>query len=163
MKVFFLLFIALFLFSSEVSAKSYPYYASIKTDKANVRTGPSVKYPIKWIYKRQNWPVQVTASFESWRKISDIDGEAGWVHETLLTSKRNVVVKKEGIQEVYRLPITTSTILMMLETGVISELLECKNTWCKIKQSGKKGWVQGQNLWGIYEQEYLKTSIVNSN
>lgn len=132
-----------------------PYFASIRSNEANVRTGPSVKYPIQWVYKRKNWPVEVTATFEGWRKISDINGEAGWIHESLLTRKRNVMINTEGVQEVYRLPVLTATVMMLVENGVIAELLQCKADWCKIQVDDIKGWVRSEFLWGVHKEEVL--------
>jgi SH3-like domain-containing protein len=151
-----LVFTLIILFSLSTSAKDaqeMPYYASIKADKANVRTGPSVRYPIQWIYERQNWPVEVTATFENWRKIRDNMGEAGWIHEGLLSGRRHVVITSNGVQEIYRLPILTSAVILISENGVVAELLSCKSGWCKIKLSGEKGWIESKHLWGLNAAE----------
>jgi SH3-like domain-containing protein len=144
------------LFSASAFARGtaeLPYYASIKSDKANIRTGPSVRYPIDWIYMRPNWPVQVTATFETWRKIKDINGDIGWIHESLLSGRRYGVVKTNGVQEIYRLPITTSTVTLIAEDGVVAEILSCKSNWCKVKIDDEKGWIDSKHLWGIREDE----------
>lgn len=130
-----------------------PYYASIKSDEANIRSGPSVRYPIQWLYKRQHWPVQVTATFERWRKISDITGEIGWIHESLLSKSRYAVVTVEGSQEIYRLPMLTSAKVAIVEDNVVVELLECKNQWCKVNAEGTEGWIMSANLWGVDKEE----------
>ncbi len=141
------------LLASPALAQEVPYYASIKSDKANIRTGPSVRYPIDWIYMRPNWPVQVTARFETWRKIKDINGDVGWIHESLLSGRRYSVVKTNGVQEIYRLPITTSTVTLIAEDGVIAEILSCKSNWCKVKIDDEKGWIDEKHLWGVGEAE----------
>lgn len=133
-------------------SRDLPYYASIKSDEANIRSGPSARYPILWTYKRHNWPVKVTASFERWRKISDINGEIGWIHEVLLSNKNYVLIKAEGVQEVYRLPLPNSTKVFIAENGVVAELKECKNSWCKIKVEKNEGWLKEDNLWGVEAQ-----------
>lgn len=147
--------ILLILFSPFFAqAKSnVPYFASIKAEEANVRTGPSVRYPIQWVYQRPNWPVEVTATFEGWRKIRDIKGEAGWIHESLLTGKRNTVVNTNGVQEIYKLPIDNSKVVAIAESGVVAKLDECKKKWCKIKANNKKGWIESKYLWGVKKDE----------
>jgi SH3-like domain-containing protein len=130
-----------------------PYFASIKAGEANVRTGPSVRYPIKWVYQRPSWPVEITATFEGWRKIRDIKGEAGWIHESLLTGKRNTVINTKGVQEIYKLPIANSKVVAIAENGVIAKLDECKKQWCKINASNKKGWIESKYLWGVKKNE----------
>lgn len=127
-----------------------PYYASIKADEANIRTGPSVKYPIQWVYKKKTWPVKVTATFEGWRKIEDINGEAGWIHRVLLSDRRTVLINtnKNSVQEIYRLPILTSKPILIVEKGVIAKLISCKKNWCKISLNDENGWIERKYLWG---------------
>jgi SH3-like domain-containing protein len=132
------------------------YYASLKTDEANVRTGPSVRYPIQWVYKKPGWPIQITAKFENWRKIRDVHGEAGWINKNLINSKRNVLINTKGIQEVYRLPLITSSVVFIAESGVIAELLSCKDNWCKISFATQEGWVEAKHLWGVDDNETIK-------
>src|SRR3989338_6348606 len=148
--------IALILLCNVANAKNMPYYASIKSDEANIRTGPSVRYPIQWLYKRKNWPVQVTATFERWRKISDTQGEIGWIHESLLSNKRYGLVKTEGVQEIYRLPLLSSTKVFIVENGVVVEIKECKNDWCKIRADRNDGWIKSENLWGVNKGEVVE-------
>jgi len=156
-KLLALLIICLSFASPAFSAgPSAAYYASIKSDDANIRTGPSARYPIQWTYKHRNWPVQVTASFERWKKISDINGEIGWVHEVLLSNKRYGLIKTEGVQEVYRLPLNTSTKVFIVENGVVAELKECKNDWCKIKVEGHDGWLKSEHIWGVDKGEVIE-------
>lgn len=148
-------FIFIFIiFSESAYAKGgveTPYFASIRADEANVRTGPSVRYPIQWVYKKRNWPVKVTATFENWRKISDINGEVGWIHESLLTGRRNTIIQANGVQELYRLPMRNSSVTAVAENGVVASLLECKKMWCKIVVDDNKGWVESKYLWGAEE------------
>ena len=154
-----LIYIAAILFASTSLAESTtktPYYATIKADEANIRTGPSVRYPIQWVYTKPNWPIQVLATFERWRKIKDINGEIGWAHESLLSGRRNVILNTEGVQEIFRLPIPSSTIVLIAEKGVVAELISCKSNWCKIEHSGKKGWIESKHLWGVDKDEVVK-------
>lgn len=143
------------LLSAPVEAREMPYFASIKHDEANIRSGPSVRYPIQWLYKRKNWPVKVTATFERWRKIDDANGEIGWIHESLLSNKRYALVKTDGVQEVYRLPLLTSNKVFIVENGVIAEVKECKNDWCKINADDKDGWIKSESLWGVNKGEVI--------
>lgn len=130
-------------------ASSVPYYASIKDDEANIRTGPSVKYPIRWVYHKKNWPVKIVATFEGWRRIEDAFGEVGWIHSTLLTGKRHVVINSNGAQEVLRNPISTSKVNFIIENGVVAKLEYCKNSWCQIEAEELSGWVEEKSIWGV--------------
>lgn len=129
------------------------YYASIRSSEANVRTGPNVRYPIQWVYQRKNWPVKIIASFEQWKKIADIEGEEGWIHETLLTNRRHALIQSADIVKAYRLPVPTAAPVLMLEKGVIVGLKQCQNGWCKIHVADKDVWLQEQYLWGVDKGE----------
>ncbi len=69
-----------------------PRFASLKTDEVNLRTGPGLRYPIEWVYKRRDLPVQIEREFEVWRLISDQEGVKGWVHQATLVGRRTFVV-----------------------------------------------------------------------
>lgn len=129
-----------------------PYYASLKSkaDIANIRTGPSKKYPIVWVYQRPHWPMKIVATFEGWRKVEDIHGEVGWIHKSLLSGKHYVIIQTKGVQEIRRLDLPNASVNFIAENGVIAELLYCKkNKWCRIMVDERKGWVEGKYLWGV--------------
>ena len=71
-----------------------PRYVSIKTDECNVRRGPSLNHRIDWVFQRKGMPVEVTAEHGHWRRVRDRDGEGGWVHYSLLSGVRTVIVEE---------------------------------------------------------------------
>ncbi len=152
---FFTIILVLFspFFANAASTAKLPYFASIRAEEANVRTGPSVRYPIQWVYQKTDWPVEITATFEGWRKIRDIKGEAGWIHESLLTGKRNAVISAHGVQEIYRLPMKNAKVVAIAESGVVANLDECKKQWCKVIVEDEKGWIESKYLWGVKKDE----------
>lgn len=133
-----------------------PRFVSIKAAEANVRTGPSVRYPAVWVYHRRWLPVEITAEFEQWRKIRDKDGDEGWIHESLLSGRRHVFVQGDSPQVLYRLPDHKAYPLIKAEAGVMAELLECQKEWCKIDAAGNSGWIERASLWGIYPEEHIE-------
>jgi SH3-like domain-containing protein len=153
----FTLYITLLLWANTGQAANMPYYASIKSKEANIRTGPSPRYPIQWVYERKSWPVKVTASFETWRKITDIYGEIGWIHQNLLSKKRHVLINstKDETIKAHRLPMDNAGVVQLLESGVIAELIACENDWCQIRVKRDKSWVKASSLWGIDENDMI--------
>lgn len=129
------------------------YYVSLRADEANVRTGPSARYPIKWVFKRKHWPVKVIATFEQWRKIRDRDGQEGWMHEILLSRKRYGIIKGGDIIKGYRLPIPTAAPTVMFEEDVVVALNQCKSDWCKVSTSGHEAWLESDYIWGMEKGE----------
>lgn len=94
--------LSLFLYLSigigQVWAKTnlpLPRFASLRAEKVNLRVGPGSEYPIEWVIKRPNLPIQIIAEYETWRQIKDSDGTTGWVHQSMLSGKRFVLVKEE--------------------------------------------------------------------
>lgn len=129
-----------------------PRMVSLGSQEINMRSGPGTRYPIKWVYTRRGLPVQVEAEFDIWRKIRDRDGETGWVHGSMLSGRRTVELigqTDEGISTLRDKPTDQSAAVLRTETGVIAELLDCKENWCRLRVEGKKGWVRRQNLWGL--------------
>ena len=138
---------------SSSSGLPVPRFLSFARDEAVVRTGPGLKYPMKWVYKRKNMPIEVVQEFDTWRKIRDIDGDDGWVHQALLSGTRYVIVKGEAGASIHKDPTEDSSILALFEANVIAKVEECQGQWCLVEQGGYKGWAQRKFLWGIYDTE----------
>ena len=79
---------------SKGSATSLPLprFAALRSDEVNLRAGPGTRYPIEWVYKRRELPVQIQREFEVWRLVQDPDGIKGWVHQATLTGRRSFIV-----------------------------------------------------------------------
>ena len=54
------------------SGLKIPRFVSLKKNKVFVRTGPALRYPIKWVYKRNGLPVEIVKEFDTWRKVKDL-------------------------------------------------------------------------------------------
>ena len=69
-----------------------PRFVSLKSDKVNVRGGPTKDHDVTWIYTRAGLPVEITAEFDNWRRIRDWEGSEGWVYHSLLSGRRTAMV-----------------------------------------------------------------------
>ncbi len=138
----------------EGSGLPLPRFASLKSSNVFARTGPSLDYPIRWIYKREGLPVEIVQEFDVWRKIKDPAGETSWVHKILLSGSRTVMVAGKT-------PITAMSeaedgrAVAKLEPGVIANVAECSDSFCKLELVPFEGWVQKKFLWGVYPSEIL--------
>jgi len=139
----------------EAWAGETPRYVSLGSDRVNVRTGPGVRYPVAWRFVRRGLPVEVIAEYELWRKIRDRDGAEGWVHKSLLSARRTVVVKGET-RTFYKQPGQTLEPAFMAEAGVICSLRYCRGEWCQVQTSGFRGWSLREYLWGVYPDEEVE-------
>ncbi len=69
-----------------VTGLPVPRYVSLKTDRVNLREGPSKEHRTSWVFQRAGLPVEITAEFETWRRIRDSEGAEGWVLHSLLSA-----------------------------------------------------------------------------
>ena len=132
-----------------------PRFTSLRSDKVNVRVGPGPQYPIEWTYTKVGLPVEVIAEFDTWRKIRDVHGTVGWVHQTMLNSKRRAIIKDPSVL-LYSNESVESAPLARLQKGVIVELFRCQTESCQVRIDAFKGWVSRTALWGVYPHESLK-------
>ena len=129
-----------------------PRYVSLKAKEANARRGPSLSHRIDWIYKRKNIPLEIYGEYENWRRVRDFEGLGGWVHYTLLSGIRHVLVK-DKLLELRLLPSSDSQVVAKVPQHNIAALDKCNIDWCKIVDDGYKGWVLKSGIWGVYENE----------
>lgn len=125
-----------------------PYFASLHADKVNLRAGPGDRYPIEWVYVRRDWPVQVIAHFDHWRRVRDSEGTEGWVHEKMLASQREVIVVG-NIRGLRQSPDPNAALIARAEPGVMAKLDECRGEWCRVAAGEFTGWMQRSDLWGV--------------
>jgi SH3-like domain-containing protein len=114
-------------------------------------------YP--WIYTRVGWPVEITAEFENWRRIRDSEGSEGWVYHSLLSGKRMATVQlksKTALAPLYDRPDPKSAVTAQLQVGVLGAVKLCTGTWCQISGEGFDGWIEQNELWGVYPDEKIE-------
>ncbi len=119
-----------------------------------MRTGPGEQYPIKWTYQRPGLPLEVIREFHHWRRVRDWQGAEGWMHSSMLSGKRSVMVVGE-IRTLHDEPDAGSGAAARVEGPVIGKLLSCEkvSSWCRVEFGGVKGWLRRSEMWGVYEQE----------
>jgi len=136
-----------------------PRFASLKTDRVNLREGPSKDHATKWVYERAGLPVEITAEFEIWRRIRDSEGVEGWVLHSLLSGRRTALVtptKRAEVSKIYARPSESSDIAATLQSGVIVNIRNCNGAWCLVDGDGFKGYIQQVKLWGAYPNEKIE-------
>lgn len=138
------------------SGQPIPRFISLKSDKVFVRAGPGVRYPIKWVFKKNGYPVEVIQEFDTWRKVRDHAGEEGWIHQTLLSGKRRALVTADKGVIMLKKPLVDALPVAALEKNVIVALNQCVGLWCQSEAGGFKGWIERKSLWGVYEDEQIK-------
>ena len=72
-------------------------FLSLKKNKVNVRYGPGLDHPIKYIYRKINLPVKQIDKKENWRRISDLKNNSGWIHLSQLKSSNSIIILEDKI------------------------------------------------------------------
>ena len=129
--------------------KTPPYWASIASGEAMMRTGPGRNYPGIWLYKRRDLPVRVVKTYPNWRMIEDPDGTKGWMLVTLLSDQRTAIVKPGEARAIHLEPNETSKVRYRAEHGVVGRIEQCRVGWCHIAVGKREGYIRTSDLWGV--------------
>ena len=138
-----------------------PYWASIASGEANMRTGPGRTYPTTWVYQREDLPVRVHQRYDNWRRIEGPGGAEGWMAVALLSERRTGMIVGEEPVDIHEKADFSSPIRYRVEPGVVGRIAECDGQWCRMsfvvgrKQRGG-GWIVQGALWGVDEGEVIE-------
>ena len=133
-----------------------PRFVSLSAGEAYVRSGPGLKYPVQWVFNRDGLPVEIILEYDHWRKIRDFEGQEGWLHKSLLSGKRTAIVQSDEQAPMFKKPDTTSGLAAYLEPQVVVKIHICGQNWCEIDAFGYTGWIEQENLWGVYPNEEVE-------
>ena len=139
-----LLLISSFFYLSNCLANEV--FVSLKKDKVNVRYGPSLESPIKYVYKKINLPIKQIDKKENFRRIIDIKNNSGWIHVSQLKQINSIIPLKDKI--LFQEPSNFSKPLAKIKKGRILIVKKCEENWCLIKTSKFKGWIKNTHVWG---------------
>ena len=123
------------------------YYLTLRSDKVNLRQGPSFEHSIKIIYNKKFLPVLILDKSYNFRKIKDHENNSGWIHISQL-SKKKAALNIEDKSIIFRKPSEYSKPLAVVQEGRLCLIKKCKADWCKIKTGKFTGWIKKENLVG---------------
>ena len=147
-----------------------PRFASLRADEVNMRSGPGERYPILWLYKRRNLPVEIEREFDVWRLVEDADGVKGWVHQATLVGTRTFEVtptaevtgdvgsgKRGPGTLLLDDPREDGGVVAVLRPGVIGRLRDCPagSAWCRVVVRNYGGWLQRSAIFGVLPGEVI--------
>lgn len=140
-----------------VTGMPLPRFAALRADEVYMRIGPGKRYPIEWVYKRRDLPVQIEREFEEWRLVRDQENTKGWVHQATLAPRRTGVVIG-GEQTLRRDARDDAAPVALLKPGVIVRLRTCDaaSDWCQTQIQDYRGWMKRSEVWGILPGEGIQ-------
>lgn len=132
-----------------------PRFVSLRASEINLRIGPGTRFPIDWVYRRPGLPVEIINEHATWRQIRDHENTVGWVHMSMLSSRRGVLVL--GPMGTLRHdPDEASQALAYLQPGVVGQLERCDRGWCRVEVAGLSGWLSRNAFFGLYDDEVVQ-------
>jgi SH3-like domain-containing protein len=131
-----------------------PRFAALRRDEANMRRGPDLRYPVEWIYRRADLPVEIVREFENWRLVRDPDGVMGWIIGGQLQGRRSFIVRGEE-RVMRRRAEEGAAAVARLKPGVIGRIRSCEAEaeWCQVQVGDLRGWLRRADFWGTYAGE----------
>jgi SH3-like domain-containing protein len=135
--------------SAPAKIQEVHYFASLRANETNVRSGPGHDYPIKFTFQDRDIPVLVVSEYDNWLEIEDYQQQKGWVSQSLVTKKQHLmVVNANSPIAMYKKDNINSRIIFFLQNFVIGEYKKCNQDMCLITINNKNGWVAKTNLYG---------------
>jgi SH3-like domain-containing protein len=133
-----------FLLIFKLAAKDN--FLSLKKNKVNVRYGPGLDYPVKYIYNKINLPIKQIDKKENFRRIIDLKNNSGWIHISQLKKTNSFIILENKI--LFKKASNFSEPLLRLEKGRMLVIKKCLLKWCNVKTDNYYGWVKTNNIWG---------------
>jgi len=143
---FIIIFLYFILSISDSYSEEKKTFLMLKNNKVNVRYGPSFDYPIKYIYKKIQLPVQLIDKKENFRRIIDHKKNSGWIHISQLRKSKSLIATSTKI--LFKKPTKYSKPLAKIEKGRLLLVNKCEKNWCNIETDNFSGWIKKTNIWG---------------
>ena len=140
--------IIVLIFSQISFTYSEEKFLSLKKNKVNVRYGPSFEFPVKYIYEKKNLPIEQIDKKENFRRIIDHKKNSGWIHISQLKKVNSVITLEDKI--LFKKSTIFSKPFAKIKKGRLLVIQKCEKEWCKVETEGFKGWVDKNNLWGVF-------------
>lgn len=120
-------------------------YMSVVKDGINLRSAPDTKAEVLYQLPA-GYPLEVLERKDQWLKVSDYEGDKGWIHESMVNTTPHVIVKaKEG--NIRSGPNTTEKVVGNGVREVIFTKVDQKGDWIKISHPDLNGWIHKDLVW----------------
>jgi len=137
--------VALFILSLAAAGLAAEY-VSVKKDGVNIRSGPDTKHNVVW-QVFEGFPLEVIKRENKWLNVVDFEGDKGWIYETLISSKKTVIVNVDTAN-MRAGSSTDDALVATVKKGVVFDVLEIKGDWMKLRYKNEiTGWMHNSLIW----------------
>jgi SH3-like domain-containing protein len=133
-----------------------PRFVSLKSERVNVRRGPSNEHSVAWVFTRKALPVEIVAEYDHWRRIRDSEGAEGWVYHSLLSGRRTVIAApwaNGAAIDLHSAAKASSSLVAKVSSGAVGSLNSCDGKWCSAEFGSYQGYIPQERLFGVYPNE----------
>ncbi len=141
--------VLILVLAAAASPASAAHFASLRRDLVYLREGPSFRHRVLWIYKRKDYPVEIIAGYDEWRRVRDVDGSVGWINAKMLSDARSVLVVSKAHVAIRAAPHISAAPIAWAAPGVVAGLKACQRDMCEINAAGLDGWIDRKRIWGV--------------
>lgn len=122
---------------------------SVKQKYVNARQGPGTEY-VKLFEFYKNYPLRVIdVASNGWLRVSDFDGDEGWVHPNFVKTKPVYVIARLAKCNVRDGAGVDNELKFTAARGVLFEVLKEKDGWLNVKHAdGDTGWLSAKIVFG---------------
>ncbi len=120
-------------------------YVSVSKDEINLRSGPKTDSEVLFQLPL-GYPLQVLGKEGQWLKVSDYEGDKGYILESL-TSKTPYVIVKVKECKILAGPGPKEKVVGTGVKDVIFAKGEQKGDWIKVTHPSLSGWVHKNSVW----------------
>ncbi|WP_310599786.1 SH3 domain-containing protein [Desulfobulbus sp.] len=120
-------------------------YVSVVKDGVNLRSAAGTNAEILFQLPL-NYPLEVIGKDGQWLKVSDYEGDKGYIQESLVGKTPHVIVKAKECK-IYNGPSTKEKVVGNGAKDVILQKVEQKGDWIKVTHPSLTGWVNKSAVW----------------
>lgn len=119
---------------------------AVKSDIANIRSGPGVKFELLWQVEKYH-PILVLEKKEGWYRFKDFEGDEGWIHKTLVDKTETVIVRVRRCN-IRSGPGTQYDIAFAVDKGIPFKVLKKEGRWLNVQHADSDtGWIFNSLVW----------------
>jgi SH3-like domain-containing protein len=120
-------------------------YVSVIKDGVNLRSGPNTNTEILYQLPA-GYPLEVLSEEGQWLKVSDYEGDKGYITESLVDKSPHVIVKVKECM-IRSGPSTKDQVVGKGVKDVIFDKVEQQGDWVKVAHPNLTGWVHKDLVW----------------
>ena len=120
-------------------------FLSVARDGVNLRSGPATTSEVLYQLPA-GYPLQVLGQEGQWYKVSDYEGDKGYIQTSVVNKTPHVIVKAKECN-VRSGPTSKDPVVGKSVRDVIFVKVEQKGDWVKVSHPDLTGWVHKDLVW----------------